>query len=98
MKVAGYFDLEGVRAREIAADVGKAVTKTAQRSSAARLKEREINRMTSAFENEELKLALRGGRMKRTIFGTGVFAHSPMWCRVVNSDNTKQKETGVGKV
>jgi serine/threonine-protein kinase HipA len=58
MDNAGYFDLDAAKARAIAHDVGKAVS--TWRAEAARhdLTKREIDRMASAFEHDDLKMAL----------------------------------------
>jgi serine/threonine-protein kinase HipA len=60
MSVAKYFELDTAQAREIAAQVGRAVSKW--RSEAARhgITKSEIDRMASAFEHEDLKEALSG--------------------------------------
>jgi serine/threonine-protein kinase HipA len=60
MSVAKYFELDTAQAREIAAQVGRAVSKW--RSEAARhgITKGEIDRMASAFEHEDLKEALSG--------------------------------------
>jgi len=57
MEVAGYFELEDAKAREVAAQVGHAVS--TWRGEAARhgLTKAEIDRMASAFEHEDLRLA-----------------------------------------
>lgn len=57
MEVAGYFELEDAKAREVAAQVGQAVS--TWRGEAARhgLTKAEIDRMASAFEHEDLRLA-----------------------------------------
>lgn len=59
MEVAGYFDLNSNRAREIAAQVGKAVSNwrdVATRHGFARV---ETDRMSSAFEHQDLEMARR---------------------------------------
>ena len=58
MDVAKYFELDAAKAREIAAQVGWAVSKW--RSEAARhgITKSEIDRMASAFEHKDLKEAL----------------------------------------
>ena len=59
--VASYFELTTGEARQVVGEVGKAVV--AWRSEAAKLSlnEREIDRMASAFEHDDLKTALGGG-------------------------------------
>jgi serine/threonine-protein kinase HipA len=58
--VASYFELKPAEARAIARDVGKAVV--AWRKDAARLGlgSSEIDRMASAFEHDDLKVAMAG--------------------------------------
>lgn len=58
LHVAGYFELEGRAAHRIAAEIGKAVS--AWQAEAARhgLSNGEIERMASAFEHEDMGLAL----------------------------------------
>lgn len=58
MEVAGYFELEAARAKAIARAVGKAVSKWRDEALRYGLKKTEIERMASAFEHEDLKLAL----------------------------------------
>jgi serine/threonine-protein kinase HipA len=57
LDVAGYFELDPERAREIATEVGRAVS--TWRAEAARhgLTNREIDRMASAFEHRDLEMA-----------------------------------------
>jgi serine/threonine-protein kinase HipA len=57
MEVAGYFELEDGKAREIAAQVGKAVSKWRDEAARHGLTKPEIERMASAFEHEDLRLA-----------------------------------------
>jgi len=60
MEVAGYFELDGDKARAIAAQVGKVVS--TWRGEAARhgLTTPEIDRMASAFEHQDLEMAHDG--------------------------------------
>ena len=60
LDVAGYFELNPERAREIATEVGRAVS--TWRAEAARhgLTDREIDRMASAFEHRDLEMARDG--------------------------------------
>jgi len=60
MSVAGYFELETDRTREIAGQVGKAVSKWRREAARHGLSKTEIERMASAFEHEDLKEALTG--------------------------------------
>ena len=59
LEVAGYFELDDAAAREIAAEVGKAVS--GWRAEAARhgLAKHELDRMASALEHDDLELARR---------------------------------------
>ena len=57
-EVAGYFELEDKRAKEIAAEVGKAVSAWRQEAARLKLSESEVKRMASAFEHDDLKTAL----------------------------------------
>jgi serine/threonine-protein kinase HipA len=57
MEVAGYFELEDGKAREIAKQVGKAVSKWRDEAARHGLTKNEIERMASAFEHEDLKAA-----------------------------------------
>jgi serine/threonine-protein kinase HipA len=59
MDVAGYFELDEGNARKIAAEVGKAVSKWRDEATGHGLRKAEIDRMASAFEHEDLKLAQR---------------------------------------
>jgi serine/threonine-protein kinase HipA len=59
--VAEYFELDADKTREIAAQVGKAVSKWRDEAARQGLTKAEIDRMASAFEHEDLKLA-KGGR------------------------------------
>jgi serine/threonine-protein kinase HipA len=60
MDVAKYFELETAPAREIAAQVGKAVSKWRNEAARHGLSKNEIDRMASAFEHKDLKEALSG--------------------------------------
>jgi serine/threonine-protein kinase HipA len=57
-EVAPRFGLKAADAKEIAAEVGHAVTGWRDRAAALGLTAKEIARMESAFEHEDLKLAL----------------------------------------
>ena len=57
LEVAGYFDLEDDKAREIAAQVGKAVSNWRDEAARHGLTKPEIDRMTSAFEHQDLEMA-----------------------------------------
>jgi serine/threonine-protein kinase HipA len=62
LEVAGYFELEAAKARTIAAQVGKAVSRWRDEAARQGFTKREISRMASAFEHEDLRLASgRGG-------------------------------------
>jgi serine/threonine-protein kinase HipA len=58
MQVAGYFELDAVKARAIAAEVGKAVSKWRDEAARHGLTKAEIDRMASAFEHDDLKAAV----------------------------------------
>jgi serine/threonine-protein kinase HipA len=58
MEVAGYFELEPAKARDIAAQVGKPVSKWRIAAAAHGISKQEIDRMASAFEHGDLKEAL----------------------------------------
>lgn len=58
MEVAGYFELDAARAKSIAREVGKSATKWRDAASIQGLGKAETERMASAFEHEDLKLAL----------------------------------------
>lgn len=60
MSVAKYFELDPAKAREIAAEVGKSVSKWRKRAAQQRIAKNEIDRMASAFEHKDLKEALNG--------------------------------------
>jgi serine/threonine-protein kinase HipA len=57
LEAAGYFDLESAKARKIAAEVGKVVSSWRDEAGRHGLNKREVDRMASAFEHEDLKLA-----------------------------------------
>ena len=57
LEVAEYFDLDEGKAREIAKQVGKAVSKWRDEAARHGLTKNEIDRMASAFEHEDLHLA-----------------------------------------
>ncbi len=57
MEVAGYFELDANKARDIAAQVGIAVSKWRAEAARQGLNKAEIDRMASAFEHEDLRLA-----------------------------------------
>ena len=57
MEVAGYFELDGDKARAIAAQVGKAVSKWRDEAARHSLTKPEIDRMASAFEHRDLEMA-----------------------------------------
>jgi serine/threonine-protein kinase HipA len=60
MEVAGYFELNDAEARDIAAQVGKAVANWPDEAAGQGISRNEIERMASAFEHEDLKKALSG--------------------------------------
>ncbi|OFW06373.1 MAG: hypothetical protein A3H96_22340 [Acidobacteria bacterium RIFCSPLOWO2_02_FULL_67_36] len=57
LEVAGYFDLDGNKVREIAAQVGNAVSKWRDEAARHGLTKPEIDRMASAFEHSDLEMA-----------------------------------------
>jgi serine/threonine-protein kinase HipA len=59
LEVAGYFELEDAAAREIATGVGKVVSDWRAEATRHGLSNAEIERMASAFEHEDTRLALR---------------------------------------
>jgi serine/threonine-protein kinase HipA len=61
MNVAEYFDLDTNKARAMAAQVGKTVSKWRHEAVRHGLTRTEVDRMASAFEHEDLKMA-SGGR------------------------------------
>jgi serine/threonine-protein kinase HipA len=60
MSVAKYFELDAAKARDIAKQVGKAVSKWRAEAARHGLGKNEIDRMASAFDHEDLKEALSG--------------------------------------
>jgi serine/threonine-protein kinase HipA len=58
MSVDGYFELDDAKAREIAAQVGKAVSSWRDEAAGQGITKHEIDRMASAFEHEDLKAAV----------------------------------------
>src|SRR5271170_5363078 len=58
LNVAKYFDLDSAQAREIAGQVGKAVSKWRDEAARYGLRKAEIDRMASAFEHDDLRLAI----------------------------------------
>ncbi|OFW19999.1 MAG: hypothetical protein A3H97_22560 [Acidobacteria bacterium RIFCSPLOWO2_02_FULL_65_29] len=57
MEVAGYFELDADKARAIAAQVGKPVSKWRGEAARQGLTKPEIDRMASAFEHRDLEMA-----------------------------------------
>jgi serine/threonine-protein kinase HipA len=57
MEVAGYFELDADKARDVAAQVGTVVSKWRAEAARHGLPKTEIDRMASAFEHEDLRLA-----------------------------------------
>ena len=57
-EVAGYFELADGKACDIAKQVGKAVSKWRDEAARRGLAKGEIDRMSSAFEHDDLKAAL----------------------------------------
>ncbi len=64
MEVTGYFDLDDGKARNIAKQVGKAVSKWRDEAARHGLNKAETYRMASAFEHEDLREAQQGGSAK----------------------------------
>ncbi len=58
--VAGYFELRKDEARAIAQEVGKAVSLWRKEAASLGLSKREVDRMASAFEHDDLKMAVKG--------------------------------------
>lgn len=58
LSVAEYFDLKPSEAKGIAAEVGLAVTQWREEAKRAGISDAEINRMSSAFDHEDLKKAI----------------------------------------
>jgi serine/threonine-protein kinase HipA len=59
LEVAGYFELGAREARQIAADVGKAVASWRRAAAKLGIAKAEIDRMASAFEHQDAKAARR---------------------------------------
>jgi serine/threonine-protein kinase HipA len=59
MSVAEYFELEKDKAKAIAAEVGKTVSKWRDEAAVHGIGKSEIDRMASAFEHDDLKMAQR---------------------------------------
>jgi serine/threonine-protein kinase HipA len=57
-EVAGYFELDDGKARDIAKQVGKAVSKWRTEAARHGLAKGEVDRMSSAFEHDDLEAAL----------------------------------------
>jgi serine/threonine-protein kinase HipA len=57
LDVAGYFHLDANRARAIAAEVGRVVSKWRREAAGVGLTKPEIERMASAFEHRDLEMA-----------------------------------------
>jgi serine/threonine-protein kinase HipA len=57
MEVAAYFELDDKKARDIAKQVGTAVSKWRGEGARHGLTKNEIDRMASAFEHDDLKAA-----------------------------------------
>jgi serine/threonine-protein kinase HipA len=69
LEVAPYFELGSDEAHKIAALVGKAVASWRKEAAKLGLTAGEIDRMTSAFEHEDLKAALTaraGGNVRKS--------------------------------
>jgi len=60
MDVAKYFELDAAKAREIAKQVGKAVSKWRVEAAHYGIAKNEIDRMASAFEHKDLEEAING--------------------------------------
>jgi serine/threonine-protein kinase HipA len=60
MDVAKYFELDAAKAREIAKQVGKAVSKWRVEAAHHGIAKNEIDRMASAFEHKDLEEAIDG--------------------------------------
>lgn len=58
MEVAGYFELDGKKAKQIVAEVGKTVSNWRSEASRLGVSKSAIERMASAFDHEDLKIAL----------------------------------------
>jgi serine/threonine-protein kinase HipA len=64
MEVAGYFELDAGKARDIAKQVGKAVSKWRVEAARHGMNKAEMDRMASAFEHDDLRAAQQGGSAK----------------------------------
>jgi serine/threonine-protein kinase HipA len=64
VEVAGYFDLDDGKARDIAKQVGKAVSKWRDEAARHGLNKAEMDRMASAFEHEDRRATQQGGSAK----------------------------------
>ena len=64
MEVAGYFELDDGKARDIAKQVGKAVSTWRDEAARHGLSKAEMDRMASAFEHDDLRAAQQGGSPK----------------------------------
>ena len=60
LTVAGYFDVDRGKARQIAKEVGQAVKGWRSAAAKAGIKAAEIDRVASAFEHDDLERALKG--------------------------------------
>ena len=60
MSVAGYFELDTAKAREIAAQVAKSVSTWRDEAAQHGITRNEIDRMASAFEHKDLEEAVDG--------------------------------------
>jgi serine/threonine-protein kinase HipA len=58
MEVAGYFELDAARAKAISKEVAQSVERWRKEASRHGLSTTEIDRMATAFEHDDLKLAL----------------------------------------
>jgi serine/threonine-protein kinase HipA len=67
LEVASYFELAQVDAREIAAEVGKAVTTWRRVAAKLGLTGTEIDRMASGFEHDDLKAALASPKHAKAV-------------------------------
>ena len=60
MSVARYFELDAAKAREIAEQVGKAVSKWREEAARHGITKNEVDRIASALDHEDLNAALHG--------------------------------------
>ena len=58
MDVAGYFDLDETTAKKVAAEVGKTVSRWRDEAGRHGISKTEVDRMASAFEHDDLKMAV----------------------------------------